>query len=237
MQENDLLKSNNHDDQSHIDPEQNDQQQTNTGQEKQMQDTSQEQHSEPSKSVNLPTWLRAEMGDSPETQEKQTQGTPQEQPSGSPSSVNRIVWSREEMGTLPEQRPMRTRSYQAMSVERGGCLTAWLILLGIGDVLAIVGALIAFSQPGYGLLGLLLLIGAVLAFAGVIGTWQFKRWGYYSIMTLYGINVVIGVISLCVSSSSGTPTTTGSSIGSIIGGAIGMFTLYLLVREKWEAFE
>ncbi len=201
MQENDPLKSNNHDDQPHIDPEQNHQQQTN-----------------------------------PE-QEKQTQGTLQEQPSGPPSSVNRIGWSREEMGTLPEQRPMRTRSYEAMPVERGGCLTAWLILLGIGDVLAMVGALIAFSQPGYGLVGLLILIGAVLAIVGVIGTWQFKRWGYYLIMTLYGINVVIGVISICVSSSSGTPISTGSSIGSIIGGAIGMLILYLLVREKWEAFE
>lgn len=229
MQENDPLKSNNHDDQPHIDSEPNDQQQTNPEQEKQTQDTPQEQPSEPSKSANLPAWLRAEVGNSPEEQEKQTQSTSQEQPSGPPTSANRIAWSREEIGHLPEQRPMHTYSYEP-TPERGGCLTAWLIFLGIGSALSIVLALIAFGFS-YVVPGVLLLIGGVLSFVGVSGTWRFKRWGYYLLMTLSGISIASSILSLCA--GSGTPT----SGGSIVGAILGMLILYLLVREKWEAFE
>ena len=229
MQENDPLKSNNHDDQPPIDSEQNDQQQTNPEQEKQTQDTPPEQPSEPSKSTNLPAWLRTEVGVSPEEQEKQTQSTSQEQPSESLMSANRIAWSREEVGTLPEQRPMRTYSYEP-APERGGCLTAWLVFLGIGSALSIVLALIAFGYSS-GVVGALLLIGGVLSFVGVSGTWRFKRWGYYLLMTLSGISIASSILSLCA--GSGTPTTGGSIVGAILG----MFILYLLVREKWSAFE
>lgn len=233
MQENDPLKSNNHDDQPHTDSEQNNQQQTDPEQEKQTQDTPQEQPSEPSKSANLPAWLRAEVGNPPEEQEKQTQGMSQEQPSESSKSANRIAWSRDEIGHLPEQRQVRTLRYQPMPEERGGCLTAWLIFLGIGSVLSIVLALIAFGFS-YGVTGVLLLVGGVLSFVGVSGIWRFKRWGYYLLMTLSGISIVSSVLSICSNSSSSSAPASG---GSIVGAILGMLILYLLVREKWEAFE
>jgi hypothetical protein len=233
MQENYPSKpDNNNDEQQHIEPEQNEQQQSASEQEEQIKDTPQEQPSVPSEGGHLPAWLRAEMGDSsPEPQEQQST----EQKSEASSAEREVQQLREQVRGYQHQLASVQRqvhrleegaNYQA-APERGGCLTAWLIFMGVGSVLGILIALIALGKLG--ILGLLLLPGAILSLMGVVGTWQFKKWGYYLLMTLYGISLFSSFITLCV--------TTGGSIGSIVITVLLMLILYLLVRERWTMFE
>ncbi|MBO0783028.1 MAG: hypothetical protein J2P37_29790 [Ktedonobacteraceae bacterium] len=231
MQENFSSKSNNNDEQQHIDPEQNEQQQSASEQEEQIKDTPQEQPSAPSEGDHLPAWLRAEMGSSPEPQEQQST----EQKPEASSAEREVQQLREQVRGYQHQlasvqrqvhRLEEDTNYQA-APERGGCLTAWLLLLFAGSILVM---LLGFITLGTGIPGLLLLGWGILVFAGVWGIWQLKKWGYYLVMTLQGIGIVYSILSLC---SNG-----GASSGGSLGGSIlGMLILYLLVREKWSAFE
>ncbi|HEY7419250.1 MAG TPA: DUF2127 domain-containing protein [Ktedonobacteraceae bacterium] len=213
MQEHDSSESNNHDDQPHIDSEQNDQNSTDSEQEKQTQDASQEQPSVP------PTGASTESAAESSSTSASTESTAE----SSSTSAPRPTW----VSGSTESGRGTSANYQA-APERGGCLTAWLVLLGIGSALVVLSSFVDFSRSA--ILGVLLLVGGILAFVGVVGTWQLKRWGYYLIMALYGLNVIFSLFSLLSGSGSAT------SVGTIIGGLVGMIILYLLVRGRWEAF-
>jgi len=234
VQENDPLKSNNYDDQPHTDSEPNDQQPLDLEQAKPTQDTPQEQPSAPSKSANLPAWLRAEMGEPPEEQEKQsTEQKPDVTDTEREVQQLRAQVTGYQQQLASAQRQVHVLSSRTAYRDRGGCLTAWLLLLGTGSLIGLLIGLIAFSQSV--ILGGILLIGGAVSFAGVSGTWRLKKWGYNLLMTLYVINIVIGVLGLCVSSSLSLGSV--SSLGSIVGALVAMLILFLLVHDRWEAFE
>jgi len=115
------------------------------------------------------------------------------------------------------------------SRERGGCLTAWLILVLIAN------ALVAFSyiatapglQQTYPTIPttLFLVLGIIgaLNVVSAIGLWTWHKWGFYlyaaSSIVTFVINVAIGLPIL-------------SSLIGLLGVAI----LWYLLHKKWEAF-
>ena len=115
------------------------------------------------------------------------------------------------------------------SRERGGCLTAWLI------VVLIANALIAFyyltSTPALqqvyptissAVFLLLALIGA-LNIVSAIGLWTWHKWGFY-------LFAITSVITLVINIGIGLP------IVSSLTGLIGVAILWYLLRKKWQAF-
>ncbi|HEY7419251.1 MAG TPA: hypothetical protein VH593_28975 [Ktedonobacteraceae bacterium] len=222
MQENNPSESNTGDDHAISDSEQNDQPSTDPGQAQQTQDTAQEQP--PASSTDAPR-LSWQSGSSASSTPSWLRTESESGSSASSTSTPRLSWQSGSAGSVREM--YRRRTYYD-APERGGCLTAWLILWGIGSILGILLSFVVFGASDF--LGLLVLVNGILALAGVIGTWQFKRWGYYLLMTLCSINLIINLISLF--SGGGTSTSGGSIVGEILG----ILILYLLVREKWEEF-
>lgn len=115
------------------------------------------------------------------------------------------------------------------SRERGGCLTAWLV------VVLITNALIAFyyltstsaMQQVYptissGVFLLLAVIGAVNV-ASAIGLWTWHKWGFY-------LFVATSIITLVINIGIGLP------ILSSLAGLIGVGILWYLLHKKWNAF-
>ena len=113
--------------------------------------------------------------------------------------------------------------------ERGGCLTAWLI------VVLIANALIAFYYltssaalqqvyPGVSsVVFLLLAVIGVVNIASAIGLWTWHKWGFY-------LFAVTSVVTLAINISIGLP------VISSLTGLIGVAILWYLLRNKWQAF-
>jgi len=129
--------------------------------------------------------------------------------------------------------PSMQQRYSA-SHERGGCLTAWLIFLGIAGGLALLSGLL--SVGGAGLVGVIYLLSGVVVLVGVAGVWQLKKWGYYTLMTWYTLNLIANILTFCAQSSSGGGAVP-YVIGTVIGSIIGLSITYLLVHDRWESFD
>jgi hypothetical protein len=113
--------------------------------------------------------------------------------------------------------------------ERGGCLTAWIV------VALIANALLAFyyltssaamqavypSAPGWAFIGLAAL--GVINAVGAIGLWMWKRWGFYVYAGVAAITLVVNLII-------------GVPITYALTGLIGLGILWWLVKDKWAAF-
>ncbi|HEU5226724.1 MAG TPA: hypothetical protein VFU49_02850 [Ktedonobacteraceae bacterium] len=216
--------------------------------EKQPEDLSQEQQpSQTTESEEMPLWLRKKVGQPQEAEQVSTM--PDD------SAAKEVTQLREELACNQHQlsamharlSSMQEQQYTAPR-ERGGCLTTWLIFLGIVNAtasfifLGIVNALVLvfglLSVIIGGLGGLdspLYLVSSVVVLISIVGIWQLKKWGYYTLMTCYTINFVFAILTLCVQSSSIglVPYTVGGVIGTIIG----MIITYLLVHDRWETFD
>ena len=64
-----------------------------------------------------------------------------------------------------------------------------------------------------------------IALAGVFGSWQLKKWGYYTLIAFYVIGMVAGLVTVRFSAS------------SLIGSIIGLSITSGLALNKWEDFE
>jgi hypothetical protein len=115
---------------------------------------------------------------------------------------------------------VQERQY-TVQAERGGCLTAWLIFVGIANVLGLIFGLALISSAGS--LSLLILVSGVVALVGVVGIWQLKKWGYFTLMACYLIGLLFSALD--------------GSLNTVIGTIIGMAITSLLVFNKWGDFE
>ena len=109
-------------------------------------------------------------------------------------------------------------------VKRGGCLTAWLILMILGSAYLAVtylamGDKLLPNLPGWSLpaLGVLCIVNLLCAIA--IFAW--KKIGFYGVIGTTVITVVINIAS-------------GLPIASAAGGIIGILILYALLRPVWD---
>lgn len=112
--------------------------------------------------------------------------------------------------------------------KRGGCLTAWLVLILIANPLTAIYYLTSGSQvarvfpsmPGWVIP--VLVVGAILNTIFGVGLWTWHKWGAYG---LYASAAVALAINL----------TAGLGATAFLG-AIGAVILYFLVRPVWTQF-
>ncbi len=111
--------------------------------------------------------------------------------------------------------------------KRGGCLTLWLGLMVVGNVILATFYGATFFAPGANALDLprgaaaliVLLLMANAVFAA--GVWLWQKWGVYGVaantLIAFGLNLYLG-----------TP------ILSALSGFVGLLILIGLVRPVWE---
>ena len=121
---------------------------------------------------------------------------------------------------------------------RSGCLTAYLILLIIGQVLGIVGALsivllnkdhvpqemlsLINNNPMTNYISILI---SVIGLIAAILIFMWKKWGVY----LYVASIVINVVVTFLTNPS-----TSSVIYSLVGAVIGLGIFYFLIRNVYK---
>jgi hypothetical protein len=111
--------------------------------------------------------------------------------------------------------------------ERGGCLTAFLVVLGVANVglilvsIVSLGGLDAISSSVRGTVQFLLFLQVVMSIAAVAcayGLWNWKDWAYKGLFVIYFVNALIGLFS--------------GQIPVAIGAFVGMGILYYLMKDK-----
>ena len=118
--------------------------------------------------------------------------------------------------------------------QRGGCLTAYLIYLIFGNLIAlayfmseasnILSSSEIYLNANEIRLFLLILIPvqlAIIAFA--IALWKWKRWGYYGLRFGYGISLIFNLL--------------GGNLIGVVGSVIGLVFLVYLVGPVKEMLE
>lgn len=115
------------------------------------------------------------------------------------------------------------------SRERGGCLTAWLILVLIANALIAFYYLTSTSalQQVYPVSSVIFLLLAAIGAVNVvsaIGLWTWHKWGFY-------LFAITSVITLVINISIELP------ILSSLSGLIGVAILWFLLRSRWQAFD
>jgi hypothetical protein len=115
--------------------------------------------------------------------------------------------------------------YNNPTQERGGCLTAFLLLNMVVSALGLIAICGAFTQMNRissslrgvdtGTLSFILLISLVLGVASFIGLWNWQKWGYQGMFAFYVISIILNLCSF--------------DAGRLIGNVIGLAILYYLV--------
>ena len=116
---------------------------------------------------------------------------------------------------------------QEIEKKRGGCLTAWLILMLIGNSLAVLLYLVLFAI-GQSLLGIspgwstpIVAICSILNIIFAIAILKWRRWGVYG---FGGTTIVAFVINLAI----------GFPIWITLMGLVGIIVLVILLRPVWK---
>jgi hypothetical protein len=113
--------------------------------------------------------------------------------------------------------------------KRGGCLTAFLILMAIANPLTGLYYLFAGSAVQQALPTILSWVIPVLGllalanFAFALGMWNWKRWGVYGFVASTAIVFLLNAITI--------------SVLAALLGLIGVAILILLVRPIWSEME
>ncbi|MEO8396929.1 MAG: hypothetical protein ABI700_28295 [Chloroflexota bacterium] len=116
------------------------------------------------------------------------------------------------------------------SQERGGCLTAWIIVALIANALLAFYYLTSSAalQQVYPTISpaifLLLAAVGVVNVISAIGLWTWHKWGFY-------LFAATSVVTLVINIGIGLP------IVSALLGLVGVGILWYLLRKRWQAFE
>lgn len=127
------------------------------------------------------------------------------------------------LANLPHQLSSMRESQFIGRRERGGCLTTWLVFVGIANTLALIFWLAMTSTLGP--FSLFYAATSAMVLIGVVGAWRLKKWGYYTLLAFSILSVVAGLLAI---SSSASP---------FIGSLIGLFIIAAFMVNKWEDFE
>jgi len=136
-----------------------------------------------------------------------------------------VVGFQDQQASIQPQVSSLQGEHNRLSRERGGCLTAWLVFMGIGVIFLTVQSLAIMQTVAP--LGVLILALAALDLAGIVGTWQLKKWGVCTILTLQAFGLLFGIAGLA----------NGSSAGSFVASLVGLGIFCSLVFSRWEIFE
>ena len=122
-----------------------------------------------------------------------------------------------------------TEPAQPMQPKRGGCLTAFLIVMLIANPLVAIYYFVAGSTVSQSLPNLpewtvpaLGIIG-IANFAFAVAIWKWKKWGMYGFVISAGITFLINAI--------------GINILTALFGLIGVALLAFLLRQVWSQME
>lgn len=123
---------------------------------------------------------------------------------------------------------------------RGGCLTAWLVLMYMAIGMQVVGTLYSSlvlnqssSSPVSPLVALLLVpMVALLQAIAVFGIWNLEKWGYYMVVGFFLLRCLIYLALITVSHE-----LIGFFVLDVIGALLGLGILSLLVFLRWYNFE
>lgn len=174
-----------------------------------------------------------EISSSPPAQESE-----ETQPSQPPTREERPKWWRADLeatGTSTPPSSMQNRQSNTMARERGergGWLTAWLVLVALVNILVLILALELFSAPG-GAFGLLYLLISGTALVGVVGTWLLKKWGFYTLIASHLIAFLSDIVFLAIPGVGAS----GGSVVSVISTIIAGIVTFVLCTNRWEEFE
>lgn len=185
-------------------------------------------HAPTPSSKEMPEWLRSEVeADRPRTIENVSAT-----PDGTQKEVKQLrddlTSTQHQMAGLQHQYLSIQERQSMTQQERGGCLTAWLVFISIANTLGIIFGFSLVSEIGP--LGLVSVIGGALALIGVVGTWQMKKWGSYTLLVVYLLNVLVNIIVVATLPGS-------ASAGPIIGALVGLGITSALLANKWYEFE
>ncbi len=103
---------------------------------------------------------------------------------------------------------------------RDGCMTLFLLGLGILQTISAVFFLLGVTQINFGWVDI---FSGIIIFGGLIaimGLWSWQKWGYYTLMAVFGIDLMVAV-----GLAAGT-------IEWILLRLLMMSVLYLLYRDK-----
>jgi hypothetical protein len=121
------------------------------------------------------------------------------------------------MGSMPVER------------KRGGCLTAFLILMLVANPLTagyyvLAGETVRQSLPNLpGWAIPVLAVAAVLNFVFAVGVWMWKRWGVYGLFVSAALVFVLNTFIV--------------GILPALVGIIGPVILFFLIRPVWSQLE
>jgi hypothetical protein len=122
-----------------------------------------------------------------------------------------------------------TESIQTVQPKRGGCLTAFLILMFITNPLVAIYYFVTGSSVRQALPNMPAWIIPALGIIGIanfifaIAVWKWKKWGMYGLATTAGITFFINAI--------------GINILTAIWGLVGVALLAFLLRQVWSQME
>lgn len=111
--------------------------------------------------------------------------------------------------------------------ERGGCLTAWLVLASVANPAVGLFYLANFARMSRVLPGgivVALVVAAIINTIFVVGIWQWQKWGVQGLLTLGVIAFFFNLATIGL-----TPAT--------LGGLFGLGLVWFLVKDKWDQFE
>ena len=121
----------------------------------------------------------------------------------------------------------KSKSAAADTRERGGWLSAWLILIGIQSV--VYSFLILYlrgqrSDPSPAWVLLVLIALSLANIVAIIAIWKWKKWGLQLYAVLTAIGIAVGLML------------TGSQL-VVFHDIIFLVILGFLVKDKWSYFE
>jgi hypothetical protein len=118
-----------------------------------------------------------------------------------------------------------------MEKSRSGCLTAWLVIMFIGVIPALLIMFITPQEtmqkccniPGW--YKYFMLVTSTVYMLSIAGIWMWKRWGFYGVIAIFFINYSTAFLI-------GINLTRGA-----IRDLIGPIILYILLRPVWKHLE
>jgi hypothetical protein len=174
-------------------------------------------------SQEMPQWLRSELEAGKQEGREEVGTTPEDTEREARSLRDELASTQRQMGTLRHQHSSVQEHPYTVQRERGGCLTAWLVFVGVVNVLALI---FGFTMTNtLGPLSLLSVANGAIVLIGVVGTWQLKKWGYYTLLALYLIGFVASFLVVSV------------TVFPLISSLIGLGITSVLVLDRWEDFE